>query len=144
MLTEIIDKEIQTLEADLAAVRRGESPPQSLAEAESTRLSQAINALHRVRTAALVGAIEEAQTHNHEKPLNLRSLVDPKTETPGKEWCIFVWDSENDMGLAAHSVRSAVENLVAILDVIEDGDIVEMKIQREDKTPAELAALPEL
>ena len=71
MLTESIDKEIRTLESDLAAVERGEGPEQPRIAAESTRLRQAITALHRIRTEALVASITEAQAHAHEKPLQL-------------------------------------------------------------------------
>lgn len=75
MLTEIIDAEIQVLSNDLAAVTRGEGPEQPRVEAEKTRLLQAIHALQRIHTAALVGAVGEAQTHNHEKPFQIRAAL---------------------------------------------------------------------
>ncbi len=69
--------------------------------------------------------------------------VDPDTADEGKEWCIFVWDSVNDMGECAHGRMSAKQNLDAIIDEMEDGDVVEMRIRRKDMTPEELAALPD-
>ena len=55
---------------------------------------------------------------------------DPDSETPGKEWMIFVEDSWNEMGLCAHSIRSAVENLVAIC---QDMDKDYMYAKRQSK-----------
>ena len=69
---------------------------------------------------------------------------DPDSETPGKEWMIFVEDSWNEMGLCAHSIRSAVENLVAICQDMDNGEVIEMKIMRDDKTPEEIKALPDI
>jgi hypothetical protein len=75
MNSEIIDEEIRILEADLASVIRGESPEQPRMAAESTRLRQGINALHRVKTALLVHAINEAQKNNHAVPLSLQNAA---------------------------------------------------------------------
>lgn len=70
------------------------------------------------------------------------NIKDPDTADEGKEWCIFVWDSVNDMGLALHSRKSACHNLCAILEDMDNGDTVDFKVVRDDKTPAEIAALP--
>ena len=68
---EIIDKEINTLAADLAQVRKGNVIQQSLDQAESTRLQQGLNALQRVKTALTVNEITKAQENNHKVPLAL-------------------------------------------------------------------------
>ncbi len=71
-------------------------------------------------------------------------MADPKCETPGKEWCIFVEDDFNDMGKLLNSRFSAVQNLVAILEEMDDGESITMTISRKDMTKAEIKALPEL